>query len=141
MKIIINEEPKSQSRPRFNSYTKKAYEKEDITNYKKKVSYAAKQVIKKPIEKGIPLKIEVSFYMKTPKVISNVKKNASNIDNELIRVTKKPDIDNLLKAILDGLNGIAFDDDNQITDVILKKRYSFDPRTEILITELGVLDV
>lgn len=141
MKIIVNEEPKSQSRPRFNSYTKKAYEKADITNYKKKVGYAAKQVIKKPIEKGIPLKMEVDFYMKTPKALSGVKKNAYNIDKELIRVIKKPDIDNLLKAILDGLNGVAFADDNQITDVTVKKRYSFKPRVEIIIKEVGVLDV
>ena len=141
MKIIINEVPMSQSRPRFNSYTKKAYEKADITNYKKRVGYAAKQVIKKPIEKGIALKIDVVFYMQTPKSVSNIKKNAVNLRNEVIRVTKKPDIDNLLKAILDSLNGIAFDDDNQITDVIMKKRYSLTPRIEIDITEVGDLDV
>lgn len=141
MKIIINEAPMSQSRPRFNSYSKRAYEKVDITNYKKRVGYTAKQVIKKPIEKGIALKIDVVFYMQTPKSVSNIKKNAVNLRNEVIRVTKKPDIDNLLKAILDGLNGIAFDDDNQITDVTMKKRYSLTPRIEIDITEVGDLDV
>lgn len=140
MKIIVNEVPKPQPRPRFNSYTKKAYEKADITHYKKRVGYAAKQIIKKPIEKDIPLKIEVVFYMKTPKALSNVKKNAYKLDKEIMRVTKKPDIDNLFKAILDGLNGIAFHDDNQITDATLKKRYSLNPRIEIEITEVGDID-
>jgi len=140
MKIIINEVPKPQSRPRFNSYTKRAYEKSDITNYKKKVGYEAKKVIKQPIKKGVPIKIAVTFYMYTPQEVLKIKKNAYNLEKEIMRVMKKPDIDNLFKAILDGLNGVAFHDDNQIADATLKKRYSLNPRVEIEINEVGKLD-
>ena len=36
----------------------------------------------------------------------------------------KPDIDNILKVVLDGLNGIAYEDDKQVTIVQCKKFYS-----------------
>ena len=36
----------------------------------------------------------------------------------------KPDIDNFAKGILDALNGCAWEDDNQITDLNIAKRYS-----------------
>ena len=35
----------------------------------------------------------------------------------------KPDIDNILKVVLDGLNGIAYEDDKQVTIVQCKKSY------------------
>jgi len=36
---------------------------------------------------------------------------------------KKPDYDNLAKSATDGLNGVAFYDDAQITDCHIRKRY------------------
>jgi Holliday junction resolvase RusA-like endonuclease len=38
--------------------------------------------------------------------------------------TKKPDIDNLTKAILDALNGIAWNDDAQVAQITAKKVWS-----------------
>jgi Holliday junction resolvase RusA-like endonuclease len=43
------------------------------------------------------------------------------------------DVNNLAKALLDGLNGLTFDDDMQVGRVILEKRYSISPRTEFTI--------
>lgn len=34
---------------------------------------------------------------------------------------KEVDVDNLAKSVLDGLNGVAYDDDSQITSLIVKK--------------------
>lgn len=36
----------------------------------------------------------------------------------------KPDIDNLVKAVLDALNGVAFSDDGQVAFVLAIKRYT-----------------
>lgn len=38
----------------------------------------------------------------------------------------KPDIDNILKVVLDGLNGIAYEDDKQVVLVQCRKTYSTD---------------
>jgi Holliday junction resolvase RusA-like endonuclease len=49
----------------------------------------------------------------------------------------KPDGDNLAKAALDGLKGIAWADDSQVCRLLVEKRYSMDPRVEIVIAGVG----
>ena len=51
--------------------------------------------------------------------------------------TKKPDIDNLIKFVMDSLSGINgfFLDDNQIVSIYAEKIFSDDPKTEILIAD------
>ena len=36
---------------------------------------------------------------------------------------KKPDVDNIGKSILDSLNGIAYQDDSQVSEVHVSKKY------------------
>lgn len=43
----------------------------------------------------------------------------------------KPDLDNVAKAVLDGLNGIVYRDDKQVTRLVVEKRYDLHPRTEV----------
>ena len=54
------------------------------------------------------------------------KKERALIEEGILSPTKKPDIDNIVKIILDSLNGIAFKDDNQITKIEVEKAYTFD---------------
>ena len=42
-----------------------------------------------------------------------------------------------LKIVMDGLNGIAYPDDKQITDAHVKKRYSSEPRVEVVLMEVA----
>jgi len=49
---------------------------------------------------------------------------------------KRPDIDNLAKSVIDGLNNIAFKDDGQIADLHITKHYHSgeqEPRTVITV--------
>jgi Holliday junction resolvase RusA-like endonuclease len=50
--------------------------------------------------------------------------------------TKKPDIDNVEKAIFDGLNGVVWKDDVQVVDVCKRKRYGPVPGVTVEIEEL-----
>jgi Holliday junction resolvase RusA-like endonuclease len=54
--------------------------------------------------------------------------------------TTKPDADNVLKAIFDGLNGVLWKDDVQVVDGRFRKRYSATPgvRVEIWSVESPV---
>lgn len=45
----------------------------------------------------------------------------------------KPDIDNILKAICDSLNGIAWTDDNRISSLHGEKRWDFDACVSVMI--------
>ena len=48
--------------------------------------------------------------------------------------TSKPDLDNLEKAALDALNGIAYADDAVVATIIAEKVYALDPFVEITIS-------
>ena len=45
----------------------------------------------------------------------------------------KPDVDNVEKAICDGLNGVVWKDDAQVTDVVKCKRYAAKPGVAVWI--------
>ena len=51
---------------------------------------------------------------------------------------RRRDIDNCLKAVLDALNGIAWDDDSQVATVRCSKLVGEAPRTEIIVERLAV---
>lgn len=52
-----------------------------------------------------------------------------------IRPKVKPDADNLAKAVLDALNGIAYKDDAQIVELTVQKWYSASPAVHVMIEE------
>ena len=54
---------------------------------------------------------------------------------DLILPTKKPDTDNIAKAILDALNGVAYYDDAQVVELHVVKKYSDEPRAEVMIID------
>lgn len=54
-----------------------------------------------------------------------------------IRPAKKPDADNVLKALGDSLNGIVFVDDSQIVDARITKKYGDRPRLVATVAPIG----
>lgn len=64
------------------------------------------------------------------------KKQAAALAGE-IYPTSKPDADNCLKAVCDALNGVAWKDDTQATDIHMRKRFSATPRVEVILTPLS----
>lgn len=130
IKITIPIEPKPQSRPRFTK-TGRVYELKEMTDYKKAIALHCKQQYKGNLIADKPIGVIVRFYITPPKYVSKVKKNAQNVNNEVIRVAKKPDIDNFVKAIFDAMSGVVFKDDGVIAYQLSEKFYSNNPRTEI----------
>lgn len=71
----------------------------------------------------------------------SIPKNASKALRELMisganRPAKKPDWDNIGKAVCDALNGVAYKDDAQIICGKVEKYYSDTPRVEVEISDL-----
>ena len=52
-----------------------------------------------------------------------------------VPVTVKPDADNIIKVVLDALNGLAWEDDRQVTAVSCSKVYRMDEFLLIQIKE------
>ena len=133
MKFIIHAVPYPKGRPKVarngHVYTPTAtreYEELIVSEWNIQHGKAA------PIEN--PIAVRVMFYMPIPKATS--KKARERMAAGLEVPAKKPDIDNLLKAVLDALNGKCYHDDNQLVEISAKKLYSTEPRTEVFISEL-----
>ena len=80
---------------------------------------------------------KVSVYKKQLAMMCKFQYKQAPLTGPLIVV--KPDTDNYIKSTLDGLNGLLWEDDNQIVDLIAHKYYSDNPRVEIEVTQLNEL--
>lgn len=72
--------------------------------------------------KYAPIGVEIDAYFPIPKSYSS--KRVQDIADERELPMKKPDCDNIVKIILDALNGVAYADDKQVVDVRCRKRYA-----------------
>ena len=120
-------------RPRLNSYTGIVYTPTKTKDYETLVEQYF--LLKYPKFKMLEgrIKVNIIAYFSIPKA---TKKSDINemLDNN-ISPTKKPDIDNIVKVVLDSMNKFAFKDDNQITKLEVEKRYSLEDKIYIKIEE------
>jgi Holliday junction resolvase RusA-like endonuclease len=84
-----------------------------------------------------PLETPVSLYLyvRVPIPASYSKKLTTACLDGLEKPTKKPDADNVLKAISDALNGVCYKDDSQIVNIHLTKVYATVPGVDVCIKE------
>lgn len=82
-----------------------------------------------------PLSVSICVGYPVPKSAS--KKDRARMFSDSIRPAKKPDCDNIAKIILDALNGVAYDDDRQVVELIVLKLYRDVPSTVVQIIELA----
>ncbi len=68
---------------------------------------------------------------------STSKKRKAMMLGGIIRPSKKPDMDNVVKVIADSLNNVAYKDDTQIVDAMVRKFYSDTPRVKVVIQTAG----
>lgn len=77
--------------------------------------------------RGVPISISLSFFFEKPK---------SERRAALHKVTK-PDLNKLLRAVLDGLTGIAYADDSQVTECHVAKIFGSPARLEVQVSALA----
>jgi putative endodeoxyribonuclease rusA len=120
-------------RPRLNSYTGVVYTPTRTKDYESLVEQYF--LLKYPRFKALEGRIKVSIiaYFSIPKTTKKADINEMLENN--ISPTKKPDIDNIVKAILDSMNKFAFKDDNQITKLEVEKKYSLEDKVYVKIEE------
>lgn len=65
-----------------------------------------------PIERPLSVAISILFTFMRPKSAKGRE-----------RPTVKPDLDKLIRAVLDALTGVVFEDDSQVTHIMASKEY------------------
>ena len=79
------------------------------------------------------LSINIIAYLKIPKSTSKAKVEEM-LENK-ISPTKKPDVDNIAKSILDAMNNFVFKDDNQVSKISIEKRFALEEKAVIEVEE------
>lgn len=80
------------------------------------------------------ISVEIQAFYTIPQSFSKAKRNDAIF--ERIRPTTKPDCDNVIKAVLDALNGVAYYDDKQVVCVSCNKYYGETGYLKITVKEL-----
>lgn len=135
--VIVEGEPQGKGRPRtvVRGSFAQHYTPEKTRNYEQAIADEGRRAMAKHPPLECACAIELSIVMAVPASWSKAKREAA-LAGELMP-TKKPDIDNVVKAVCDGLNGIVFVDDVQVVDLIARKRYGPTPHIEARIYALG----
>lgn len=103
------------------------YTPEKTARYENLVKLAAQQAMQGRAPADGALRLMVRAFFTIPASWSN-KRRAAAIG---MPVTKRPDLDNVIKAIKDGCNGVIWADDCQCTELHASKAFSDRPRVEV----------
>lgn len=129
--------PVAKGRPRFarrgNFVT--AYTDAKTANYETLVRWFALQAMRGRAKLVGPLRAEINIFLPVPQSWPE-KKKAAALSGALGH-TSRPDLDNYLKAAIDGVNGVVFGDDAQVCEIVAQKRYGGAPCMRIEVTKLG----
>ncbi len=138
MKYTIKGKPISQKRHR---HTKKGFTYDPLSKEKKifKLKILEQKINKYKTTKTTkdPVNIHILFYFKRPKSHYRTGKYCKELKKDVpfCHITK-PDVDNLAKFVLDGLTGVLYKDDNQVTSITAIKLYDEEERTEFNISTI-----
>lgn len=126
--------PIPQKRPRFNRRGNKTFCYDEQSKLKEGYQWQLKSQFRKEAL-AIPVAIDLIFYLPIPKSTSKIKQR--QMENGIIAPSKKPDIDNLQKFVLDCMNKLIIEDDSQIIEIRAKKIYSSKPGTLVRVFPLA----
>jgi Holliday junction resolvase RusA-like endonuclease len=117
--VVIPGEPQGKARARFGKSG--VYTPAKTVAYEDAIGMLAKASMRGKEQLSGPLHVDMRAVVKIPRSWSVRKQQAALLGE--IRPTSKPDIDNILKAIADGMNGIVYRDDAAIVSANVSKVY------------------
>ena len=124
--FVIPGKPFAKQRPRATRQGR-IYTPAETVSFERQVGQIAAQHITEPFRGPVKLIVRATF--ETPKSWSK-KKTAELIHRPH---TQRPDLDNCLKALKDGLNRIAWADDSQVYEIDARKVWGIYAKTVVII--------
>ncbi len=137
--FLVPGEPLGKGRPRMTTINghARAFTPTKTADYESRIAIAAHEVMAERELLAGPVLMELRIMV--PIAASWSKKKTAQALAGQVMPTKKPDADNVLKAICDGINGIVFKDDVQVVNVSLSKRFSATPGVYVRVVPLEAL--
>ena len=133
--IVVEGTIRGKQRPRFNTKTGRAFTSNQTINYENWIKQCYIQQSNKLLNGPIRARIEI--YYSVPKSYFKTKRKIEAIKDGIDYPMKKPDADNIAKIVLDSLNKIAYEDDKQVVELTVIKRWTFDnERIEFEVEEI-----
>ena len=133
-KFEIKEKPIGKERPRVNTKTGKVYTPTKTSSFEEKIKWAFKSKYNIETELSTnPFKAKITAIFEPPKSISKKKREELLFKTDY---TKKPDVDNIAKIILDSLNGLAYKDDSQVSALLVFKDYGVENKIIVELEEI-----
>lgn len=137
IEFTVPGQPIAKGRPRIGrgfGGRPKAYTPETTVRYENLVAHACSEAMAGTNPFSGPVAVELTVEVGVPGSWSKRRTDAALSGS--IGATKRPDLDNCAKAVLDGMNAIAYADDAQIVELTVTKRYSLSPRVVVRVSEL-----
>lgn len=134
LSVFIPGPPGAKGRPRFNRASGRAYTPSKTLRYESYVRAAMAEAMGDRALFDGPTAVAMVFHMPEPK--SMRKRDAGR----QLPHTKRPDLDNLMKAVLDAANGVVVTDDSVICAILARKQYGEKPGVRIEFTEEADLE-
>jgi Holliday junction resolvase RusA-like endonuclease len=139
IRFQIPGQPQGKGRPRIGKVGPHArmFTPAKTVAYEGLVAHAAQLAMAgRPLLDG-PVSVSMALDCQVPASWS-AKKQRQALAGE-IRPTTKPDVDNVVKAVFDGLNGVAWRDDVQVVSLTVRKHYAAVPRVDVLVQAASVI--
>jgi Holliday junction resolvase RusA-like endonuclease len=132
MNIFFEVPGKPQGKARARTTKFGTYTPEKTVLYENLIKVCYRQVSDYLSDK--PLHITIEAVYEPVKSASKAQREA--MLSGLIKPTKKPDIDNIAKVVLDALNGVAYKDDTQVIELDLIKSYGPFAKLNVIVREV-----
>lgn len=126
MKFVVEGKPFGKQRPRSGLHG--FYTPRKTHDYEDQIAWEYKKAGGIYYGKSL-FSVKLKVFHSIPTSFS--KKKTKECEEWLIRPTKKPDVDNVLKAVFDALNKVCWYDDAYVIFAQEEKYYSTNPRVEV----------
>jgi len=128
--FTIPGKPFAKQRPRATRQGR-VYTPKETVSFERTVGQIALEHFREPLAGPVKVSIWATF---EPAKSWSKKKTAEHINRPH---TQRPDLDNCAKAILDGLNRIAWADDGQVAEINVRKVWGPSARTVVTVEALA----
>ena len=132
--FFIPGKPKGKGRPRFANG--RVYTDDQTKAYEARIAAGYRRIAGKyRFPDDVFLRVRVQQQMPVPQSARKSKKEAM-LEGRVFP-SAKPDLDNVVKVVLDALNGVAYKDDARVVGLYSQKVYSENPGVLVEISRMG----